>query len=273
MEQVKIAALYHFFDFQDFESQQSRLQSLCDAEQLRGILLLAGEGVNGTVAGPEGGVDRFLANLRADPRMADLEAKFSWADENPFRRATVRVRLKQEIVTMGVPGIDPRTEAGQYVDPQQWNELLADPEVVVIDTRNDYETMLGKFKGALEPNTEDFRHFPEWVAQNLDPQKQPKVAMYCTGGIRCEKATALMKRQGFREVYHLEGGILKYLEATPREQSQWEGECFVFDQRVSVDHDLKPGRHALNYDCGHPRRADEPEAPCPICSKRAANPA
>jgi len=271
MSQVKIAALYHFFDFEDFEAQLPRLQSLCDAEQLRGILLLAGEGINGTVAGPPAGIDALLADLRSDPRMAALEAKFSWAEKNPFRRETVRVRLKQEIVTMGVPGIDPRTEAGEYVDPERWNELLADPEVIVIDTRNDYETLLGKFKGAIEPNTEDFRHFPEWVAENLNPEKQPKVAMYCTGGIRCEKATALMKRQGFREVYHLEGGILKYLETTPLEQSQWEGECFVFDQRVSVDHDLKPGQHALNFACGHPRPANQPDARCPICAKRAGD--
>lgn len=271
MSQVKIAALYHFFDFEDYESQQPRLQELCDAEQLRGILLVASEGINGTVAGPEAGIEKLLATLRADPRMAELEAKFSYAEENPFRRETVRVRLKKEIVTMGVPGIDPRTQAGEYVDPQKWNELLADPEVIVIDTRNDYETLLGKFKGAIEPNTEDFRHFPAWVAENLDPEKQPKVAMYCTGGIRCEKATALMKQSGFREVYHLEGGILKYLETTPQEQSQWEGECFVFDQRVSVDHDLKPGQHQLNFDCGHPRPVHGSDAACPICAKRAGD--
>ncbi len=268
MEQTHIAALYHFFDFDDFEAWRPRLQALCDEAQLRGILLVAHEGINGTVAGPEAGIQHLLTTLRADERMAGLVAKFSFADENPFRRETVRVRLKKEIVTMGVPGIDPRTEAGEYVGPERWNELLNDPEVIVIDTRNDYETLLGKFKGAIEPDTEDFRHFPEWVSKNLDPQKQPKVAMYCTGGIRCEKATALMKREGFQEVYHLEGGILKYLETTPQDQSQWEGECFVFDQRVSVDHDLKPGQFALNFACGHPRRKDDDSTECPICAKR-----
>lgn len=269
MNPVHIAALYHFFDFADFEAQQPRLQSLCDAEQLRGILLIAHEGINGTVAGPEAGIRKLVETLRADPRMTGLAVKFSYAEANPFRRETVRVRLKNEIVTMGVPGIDPRSEAGEYVDPEQWNALLADPEVVVIDVRNDYESMLGKFKGAIEPNTEDFRQFPQWVAEHMDPQKQPKVAMYCTGGIRCEKATALMKRQGFREVYHLEGGILKYLETTPPEQSKWEGECFVFDQRVSIDHALRPGQHTLNFACGHPHPSGAAEgAPCPICAKR-----
>ncbi|GHB98528.1 rhodanese-related sulfurtransferase [Cerasicoccus arenae] len=268
MDQTHIAALYHFFEFDDFEAWRPRLQTLCDEAQLRGILLLAGEGINGTVAGPEAGIKHLLDTLRADSRMTGLEVKFSYADENPFRRETVRVRLKKEIVTMGVPGIDPRSEAGEYVDPDRWNALITDPDVVVIDVRNDYETMLGKFKGALEPDTEDFRQFPEWVANNLNPQTQPKVAMYCTGGIRCEKATALMKRQGFAEVYHLEGGILKYLESTPREQSQWEGECFVFDQRVSVNHDLAPGQYALNWTCGHPKPQGEDPAKCPICSKR-----
>ncbi|MGE9297356.1 MAG: rhodanese-related sulfurtransferase [Puniceicoccales bacterium] len=266
---VLIAALYLFFDFNDFEDWLPRVQQVCDDNDLRGIMLLAHEGINGTVGGPEAGIHRLLDFFRADPRMAKLEAKFSRAPKTPFRREQVRVRLKKEIVTMGVPDIDPLAEVGEYVSPDKWNDLINDPEVVLVDTRNDYETLIGKFKGAIEPNTEDFRHFPEWVDEHLDPVKQPKVAMYCTGGIRCEKATALMKRKGFKEVYHLHGGILKYLEETSPEQSQWEGECFVFDHRVSVDHALQPGHYALRWECGHPRPVDSEEESCPICRRRA----
>jgi len=267
---VSIAALYRFFDFGDFEAWVPRVQKVCDDNHLRGILLLAPEGINGTVAGSRVGIDALMGFLRADPRMAELDAKFSCAPRNPFRRETVRVRRKKEIVTMGVAGIDPRTEAGEYVPPKKWNALIEDPEVVLIDTRNDYETLLGKFTGAIEPHTEDFRHFPQWVDENLDPEKQPKVAMYCTGGIRCEKATALLKRKGFKEVYHLQGGILKYIEEISPEQSRWEGECFVFDHRVSVDHALEPGHYALRWECGHPRVTDQGDAACPICRRRAA---
>jgi len=270
LQSTLIAALYRFFDFDDFEAWIPRVQAVCDENGLRGILLLAGEGVNGTVGGPDEGIRRLLEFLRADPRMADLEVKYSRAAKNPFRRETVRVRRKKEIVTMGVAGIDPRTEAGEYVSAEEWNALLEDPEVVVIDVRNDYESLVGKFHGAIEPNTEDFRHFPDWVDERLDPKKQPKVAMYCTGGIRCEKATALMKRKGFREVYHLQGGILKYLEETPPEQSKWEGECFVFDHRVTVDHALQPGHFALRWECGHPKPAESEDQECPICRLRAA---
>jgi len=271
LQSTLIAALYRFFDFDDFEAWIPRVQAVCDENGLRGILLLAGEGVNGTVGGPDEGIRRLLEFLRADPRMADLEVKYSRAAKNPFRRETVRVRRKKEIVTMGVAGIDPRTEAGEYVSAEEWNALLEDPEVVVIDVRNDYESLVGKFHGAIEPNTEDFRHFPDWVDERLDPKKQPKVAMYCTGGIRCEKATALMKRKGFREVYHLQGGILKYLEETPPEQSKWEGECFVFDHRVTVDHALQPGHFALRWECGHPKPAESEDQECPICRRRAAS--
>lgn len=239
MSQYLVAALYKFAPLEDFENLKEPLLEYCVARGVRGSLLLASEGINGTVCGPEEGVRELLAYLRSDPRMADLEHKESWSDKIPFRR--MRVRLKVEIVRMGVDGIDPNKTVGTYVKPKDWNELIADPDTVVIDTRNDYEVAFGTFERAIDPDTQTFREFPQWVrsADELKDAKGKKVAMFCTGGIRCEKATALMLEEGFEEVYHLEGGILNYLETVPEEESLWKGDCFVFDDRVSVDHKLE----------------------------------
>ena len=206
---------------------------------VKGTLLLAKEGINGTIAGTREGVDAVLTWLRNDPRLAKLDTKESFDDEVPFYRT--RVKLKKEIVTMGIDTIDPNHIVGTYVKPGDWNELISDPDVLLIDTRNEYEVAIGTFKDAVNPSTETFREFPEYAKKNLDVNKHKKVAMFCTGGIRCEKSTAYLKSQGFDEVYHLEGGILKYLEEVPESESLWEGECFVFDNRVSVNHDLEKG--------------------------------
>jgi len=250
------AALYQFVDLPDFAEMQVPLQACCDAHGVKGTLLLAREGINGTIAGPEAGVRAVLAHLRADARLARLPHKESWSPQPPFLR--MKVKLKKEIVTLRVPALDPNRTVGQYVKPQDWNALLADPDVVVIDTRNDYEVAIGTFAGALNPRIKTFTELPAWLAAQPRLQaggegvKPPKVAMFCTGGIRCEKSTALMKMRGFDEVYHLEGGILKYLEEVPPEQSAWQGECFVFDERVSVGHGLRPGPHELCRSCRWP---------------------
>ncbi|MEO0795374.1 MAG: rhodanese-related sulfurtransferase [Verrucomicrobiota bacterium] len=267
-DSVLIAAMYRFFDFPDFEEWIPRIQAVCNTGKLRGMLLMATEGLNGTIAGPEKGIRELIEFLQSEPRINGMEVKYSRSEFNPFKRDIVRIRRKKEIVTMGVPGIDPLTQAGTYVKPAEWNDLIADPDVVLIDVRNDYETALGKFEGAIAPNTEDFRHFPEWVKENLNPDKNKKVAMYCTGGIRCEKATALMRQEGFEEVYHLHGGILRYLEETPTDSTKWEGECFVFDHRVSVDHNLERGQYELRWACGHPKTIDGDGEECPICHFR-----
>jgi UPF0176 protein len=266
-----VAALYRFVTLSDFESLRQPILDQMIKMEICGTLLLAIEGINGTIAGSEASMQSFLEYLRSDPRLADLDCKLSQCDEKPFRRS--RVRLKREIVTLGVEGIDPQRSVGTYVDPRAWNQLLDDPEVTVIDTRNDYETAIGKFRGAIDPDTETFREFPEFVDQNLDPSKHRKVAMYCTGGIRCEKATALMLQKGFQEVYHLRGGILKYLETIPPEESKWEGDCFVFDERVAVDHTLQPSEHLMCFGCGWPvsiedRQKSEyvPGVQCPRCA-------
>ena len=246
------AALYKFVDLPDHDALREPLQACCEANAVKGTLLLAREGINGTIAGPEAGVRAVLAHLRADARLATLQHKEAWADKPPFSR--MKVRLKNEIVTLRVPGLDPNKTVGQYVKPQDWNALLADPDVLVIDTRNDYEVAIGTFKGAVNPAIKTFTQLPAWLDAQpaLQGDKKPKVAMFCTGGIRCEKSTALMKMRGFDEVYHLEGGILKYLEEVPPEQSSWEGECFVFDERVSVGHGLQPGPHELCRSCRWP---------------------
>ena len=249
MSQI-VAALYRFVPYDDYVDHRQPLLEKMEALGIRGTLLLAREGINGTIAGARESIDEILDFIRSDHRFAEMDVKESACDVMPFKRT--RVRLKKEIVTMGVEGIDPLDAVGTYVDPQDWNELISDPEVTLIDTRNDYEVAIGSFKGATAPDTHSFRQFPEYVAQNLDPNKHRKVAMYCTGGIRCEKSTALLKQQGFSEVYHLRGGILKYLEVVPEEDSQWEGECFVFDRRVSVGHGLKEGDHELCFACGWP---------------------
>ena len=232
MEPYVVAAFYHFTQLEDYESLQPPLKEFCDVHQLKGTILLAKEGINSTIAGSRVAIDSLLAYLRSDRRLQDLEHKESYCQGLPFQR--MKVRLKKEIVTMGVPDIDPCYQVGTYIDPQEWNALIADPDVVVIDTRNNYEVEFGTFKGAINPNLETFGEFPNYVQNQLNLDKRQKVAMFCTGGIRCEKASAYMLSQGFTEVYHLKGGILKYLEEVPDEESTWEGECFVFDDRVSV---------------------------------------
>ena len=211
-----------------------------EANNVRGTLLLAQEGINGTIAGGRTAIDAVLTWLRSDPRLADIDHKESLADKSPFNRT--KVKLKKEIVTMGVEGIDPKRVVGTYINPKDWNQLISDPEVLLVDTRNDYEVRVGTFKQAINPQTDSFREFPHYVKDHLDPKRHNKIAMFCTGGIRCEKSTAYLKEQGFTDVYHLQGGILKYLEDVPPEDSLWEGECFVFDDRVTVNHHLKKAR-------------------------------
>ena len=247
---IVVAALYKFASLPDYQQMAEPLKQRCESLGLKGTLLLAEEGINGTVAGTREGIDEVLAYLRADERLADLEHKESLHEDMPFYR--MKIKLKREIVTMGVAEIDPRDIVGTYVAPQDWNALISNPEVLVVDTRNHYEYAIGTFEGAIDPDTETFREFPEYVQRNLDPAKHKKVAMFCTGGIRCEKSTAYMKQQGFEEVYHLQGGILKYLEEVPKEQSLWRGECFVFDNRVAVNHDLEQGSYDQCHGCRHP---------------------
>jgi UPF0176 protein len=254
-----VAALYHFISVPRFESLRDPLQTLCEDNGVKGTLLLAHEGINGTIAGPDAGIKTVLAFLRAQPEFVALEHKESRASKMPFLR--MKVKLKKEIVTMGVENIDPNKAVGTYVAPQDWNALISDPDTIVIDTRNDYETAIGIFRGAVDPNTKSFREFPDWVRNNTGLHNKPKIAMYCTGGIRCEKATAFMKEQGFEEVYHLKGGILKYLEEIPKEESLWDGACFVFDERVSVEHGLKEGEHRLCHACRNPITAEEITSP------------
>lgn len=220
------------------------------ANQVKGTLLLAQEGINGTIAGPRAGIDKVLAWLKSDPRLAELDYKESYTDKHPFYRT--KIKLKKEIVTMGVEGIDPLKVVGTYVQPKDWNELISDPDVFVVDTRNDYEYQVGTFEHAVNPHTTTFREFPDYVKENMDPAKHKKVAMFCTGGIRCEKSTAYMKEQGFEEVYHLHGGILKYLEDVPEEETLWKGECFVFDDRVTVNHKLEKGGYDQCHACRLP---------------------
>lgn len=248
------AAFYKFVELPDFEALRAPLLACCEAHHVKGLILLAHEGINSTIAGPQAGVRAVLAYLRCDARFADLQHKEAWSDKAPFYR--MKVRLKREIVTLGVPGISPAQMAGTYVKPEDWNALISNPEVVLVDTRNDYEVGIGTFTGALNPEIASFAQLVQWVAQApaLQPTagKKPKVAMFCTGGIRCEKSTALLRAQGFDEVYHLEGGILKYLETVPEAQSLWQGQCFVFDERVSVGHALVPGSHSLCRACRQP---------------------
>lgn len=270
MSQIVVAALYKFVTLEDFRDMQAPLRQRCDELGIKGTLLLALEGINGTIAGSRAGIDAILTHLRADPRLADLEHKESFHDELPFYR--MKVKLKKEIVTLGVEGIDPNHQVGTYVEPQDWNALISDPEVVLVDTRNHYEVDIGTFKGALDPETVSFREFPDYVKRQLDPAVNKKVAMFCTGGIRCEKASAYMLAQGFEEVYHLKGGILKYLEEVPAEQSLWQGDCYVFDNRVAVNHDLARGDYALCHGCRQPISAEDRASPlyqpgvcCPHC--------
>ena len=252
------AALYKFVELPDFAALQAPLLATCGAHGIKGTLLLAAEGINGTIAGQPHGVRAVLAYLRSDPRLTTLEHKESWASAMPFYR--MKVRLKKEIVTLGVPDVHPALMAGQYVKPQDWNALIAQPGVVLVDTRNDYEVSIGTFTGAVNPATASFSELPAWVDTQMQPGGKlaeidgvkPKVAMFCTGGIRCEKSTAFLKSKGFDEVYHLQGGILKYLEAVPEAQSTWQGQCFFFDERVSVGHGLLEGELELCRSCRDP---------------------
>ncbi len=265
-----VAALYKFAKLPDYKEIQPVLLDVCVSQNIKGTLLLAEEGINGTVAGSREAIDVLIKHLKQDPRLADLEHKESHADEMPFYR--MKVRLKKEIVTLGVPGIDPNYKVGTYVKPQDWNAIISDPDTIVIDTRNDYEFGIGTFKGAIDPHTTTFREFPEYVITHLDPKKNKKVAMFCTGGIRCEKASSYMMEQGFEEVYHLQGGILKYLEEIPQEESMWEGECFVFDNRVAIKHGLEIGEYDQCHACRHPISPEEMKSEqyvagvsCPHC--------
>lgn len=265
-----VATFYKFVKLPDFAQKQQPILSLCQAQAVKGTILLAAEGINGMIAASRDSIDAVLSFLRSDSRLADLEHKESYTDSPPFER--MKVRLKQEIVTIGLPQVDPNQQVGTYVSPKDWNALISDPEVTVIDTRNDYEVSIGSFKGAQNPQTESFRQFPDYIRQNLDPTKHKKVAMFCTGGIRCEKASAFMLSEGFQEIYHLKGGILKYLEEVPEQESLWQGECFVFDERVAVAQGLALGSHEMCLSCGHPI-SDEDKASsqyeegisCPYC--------
>ncbi|AFY52655.1 putative sulfurtransferase [Rivularia sp. PCC 7116] len=267
---VIVAALYQFVKLPDYAQIRQPLLSTCEANEIKGTLLLAQEGINGTIAGSRQGIDIVIDFLRSDSRFTDLEYKESIAESPPFQR--MKVRLKKEIVTLGLSEVNPSEQVGTYVNPKDWNEIISNPEVTVIDTRNDYEVSIGTFKRAENPQTESFREFPEYASKNLNQNKNKKVAMFCTGGIRCEKATSYLLSQGFEEVYHLKGGILKYLEEVPPEESLWEGECFVFDQRVAVRHGLEPGSYDMCPSCGHPISDDDKASSkyeegisCPYC--------
>jgi UPF0176 protein len=255
---ITICALYKFVRLDAFESLREPLINKMTSVEVKGTLLLAAEGINGTIAGSQQGVDKVLAFLNEQPSLDHIAYKESYAQTNPFHRT--KVKLKTEIVTMGVEGIDPSQVVGTYVKPKDWNALISDPEVLLVDTRNDYEIEIGTFKNAINPNTTTFREFPEYVEKNLDKNKHKKVAMYCTGGIRCEKSTAYLKEQGFEEVYHLEGGILKYLEEVPSAETMWQGECFVFDGRVAVNHDLEQGQYDQCFACRFPITEAEKES-------------
>ncbi len=267
---ITVSALYHFTRFADPAALRGPLLDLCTAEAVKGTLLLAREGINGTIAGSRAGIDLVMAHLRELPGCAGLTAKESLAEVMPFGR--MKVRIKAEIVTMGQPDVDPLTSVGHYIDPADWNALISAPDVAVIDTRNGYEVGIGTFQGATDPETASFREFPDWWQQNAARFAGKRVAMFCTGGIRCEKATSYLLEQGVDQVFHLKGGILNYLEQVPEEQSLWQGQCFVFDQRVSVGHGLQPGHLHSCHACRRPlgpsdlsHAAYEEGAACPHC--------
>ena len=265
-----ICALYKFTRLDDFEEIQLPLRSFLDSLSVKGTLLLAREGINGTISGTKVSLEKVLDYLQSDPRFLDLEFKFSYSQKIPFKR--LKVKLKKEIVTMGLTEIDPTHSAGTYVKPKDWNELINDPDVVLIDTRNHYEYEIGSFKGAINPNTETFREFPSFTKNTLEQYRDKKIAMFCTGGIRCEKSTAYLKSEGFKNVFHLQGGILKYLEEVNEDESLWEGECFVFDDRVAVKHNLEQGQYDQCHACRFPITEEdtmhphyEKGASCPRC--------
>lgn len=274
MASFLVAALYKFVHLPDFQALQAPLLACCETHEVKGTLLLAEEGINGTIAGTSTGICAVLEFLRDDPRLKTLVHKESWADKMPFYR--MKVKLKREIVTMGVPNVQAETMSGTYVSPEDWNALIDDPDVVVVDTRNDYEVSIGTFKRAINPHTASFTEFPEWVKEQSAEggvlHNKPRLAMFCTGGIRCEKSTAYMRTLGFDEVYHLEGGILKYLETIPSGESRWDGECFVFDERVSVLHGLEQGHYEFCRACRLPLSAADKSSSlfvdgvsCPHC--------
>ena len=270
MSHIVVCALYKFVSLPDFQQLRQPLLEVMEKNDVKGTLLLAREGINGTVAGTRTGIDMLIKWLKSEPRLANLDYKESYTNIPPFNRT--KVKLKKEIVTMGVEGIDPKRVVGTYISPKDWNTLISDPEVLLIDTRNDYEYQVGTFKNAINPNTESFREFPQYIKDHLNPEKHKKVAMFCTGGIRCEKSTAYLKEQGFDEVYHLKGGILKYLEEVPPEETLWEGECFVFDERVTVNHHLEKGQYDQCHACRMPITEADKTSPmyeigvsCPYC--------
>lgn len=258
----QVAALYKFASFPAPEALRAPLLAACEAHGIKGTLLLVREGINGTIAGSQQGLEAVLAAIRALPGCADVDVKISVAPAIPFHR--MKVRVKREIVTMGQPDIDPALSAGHYVNTQDWNALIADPDTLVIDTRNDFEVAIGTFSGAVDPATPSFRDFPAWFRDHRDAllEGKKRIAMFCTGGIRCEKSTAFLRAEGVEEVYHLKGGILNYLEQVPEAQSLWQGECFVFDGRVSLRHGLAQGTHTRCKPCGRPLPQGEA---CPVC--------
>ena len=272
-EKYLVAAFYRFVDLPDYQLLRANLQQNCEELSLLGSILLAQEGINGTVSGLKASVRRLFDGLNADERLRRLHYKESWAKEPPFHR--MKVRLKKEIVSLGIEGIDPGRLTGEYVPPQEWNALISREDVRVIDTRNHYEHHLGTFKGAEDPNTRSFREFPQWVSSHLDPESDRHIAMFCTGGIRCEKATSWLLSLGFENVYHLDGGILNYLESVDEADSLWQGNCFVFDNRVTVDHRLSEGDFEVCPACRMPLTTEDRESPlfelhvaCPRCHQR-----
>ena len=256
---LTICALYKFTRLDDFEEIQGPLKIFLESLNIRGTLLLAKEGVNGTISGDNDSIMKSLDYLQKDERLVGLEYKFSYSEKPPFKR--LKVKLKKEIVTLGVSDIDPTHSSGTYVKPADWNELINDPDVVLIDTRNNYEFEIGSFKGSINPNTETFREFPAYTKNNLEKYRDKKIAMFCTGGIRCEKSTAYLKSEGFENVFHLQGGILKYLEEVKEDESLWEGECFVFDDRVAVKHNLELGKYDQCHACRFPITEEDKEHP------------
>lgn len=266
----KVAAYYKFVALENLSDWQAKIKEACLKHGIYGTILLAHEGINSTCCGAPEELDAFITFLRSFDEFSDLEVKYSYAAQQPFKRC--KVRLKKEIVTIKDDETDPTKVVGTYLDPEDWNTVISDPDVVVIDTRNDYEVELGTFKNAVDPKTDKFNDFPQWVKDHLDPEKHKRVAMFCTGGIRCEKASSYMLKEGFEEVYHLKGGILRYLEEMPEDKSLWDGECFVFDERVTVKHGLEEGNYTMCYGCGtfitietlqHPDY--EPGIHCPAC--------
>lgn len=245
-----VVTFYKFIGLPDYHDKQLPLLAFCQSQDLKGTILLAEEGINATISGSREAIEAVIAFLKTDPRLADLAPKESQAGSHPFKQ--MKVKLKKEIVTFGMPNIDPSQQTGIYIPPEKWNDLISQPDVLVLDTRNSYEVAIGTFKGAVDPNLSCFREFPEYVEQHLDPHHHKRVAMFCTGGIRCEKASAFLLAQGYSEVYHLQGGILRYLEVVPQEDSLWQGECFVFDERVSLQQGLAEGSYISCLACGYP---------------------